>query len=75
MDEVTLNRLVEQQLEGLRREFRAEVPASLVTKIGHDQFEKLRAQARIPDFIPVLVYRYTREGLVHARREELHRAS
>jgi hypothetical protein len=75
MDETKLNRQVEQQLESLRREFGDKLPASFVTAIGHAQFEQLRTGAKIPDFIPVLVYRFTREELVRIDREELHRAA
>ena len=46
-----------------------------MTAIGHEQFDQLCATARIPDFIPVLVYRNTREELVRIDREELHHAA
>jgi len=46
-----------------------------VTAVGEASFEALRADARIPDFIPVLVYRYTREELLRSRRDDLSRAA
>lgn len=75
MDEPRLNRQVEQQLQSLRREFGEKVPASFVTALGQAQFEQLRANAKIPDFIPVLVYRFAREELIRIGREDLHRAA
>ncbi len=75
MNEAMLNRHVEQQLENLRREFADQVPASRVSAIGRAHFDHLCADARITDFIPVLVYRYSREDLVRAGREELESAA
>jgi hypothetical protein len=74
MNQATLDRQVGQALEGLRRAFADRHEASEVSAIGEACYETLRARARIPDFIPVLVYRYTREELIQAEREELHRA-
>jgi hypothetical protein len=70
-----LNREVEHTLESLRREFAEEIPADQVTAVGEACFEALRADARIPDFIPVLVYRHAREELIRAGRGELHHAA
>ena len=75
MDQATLDRQVGQALDGLRQEFADEHDASEVSAIGEACYETLRACARIPDFIPVLVYRYTREELIHSEREDLHRAA
>ncbi len=75
MDVGTLNRQVDRQLESIRREFADEITANRVTAVGEACFDQLVADARINDFIPVLVYRYTREQLVNARHEELHRAA
>jgi hypothetical protein len=52
---------VERSLTALRREFPAD--ADRIDEIGRSQFERLRAGARIEDFLPVLVYRFTREEL------------
>ncbi len=75
MDKATLDRQVGQALEGLRREFADEREASEVSAIGEACYETLRARARILDFIPLLVYRYTREELIQAERGDLHRAA
>jgi len=76
MNEAELNRKVEQAFESLRHEFADELAADQVTAVGEACFERLRAGARIPDFIPVLVQRYAREELlVRVAREELHRAA
>ena len=36
-------------------------PADQVTTIGHDHYERLRRDATVNDFIPLLLYRFTRE--------------
>ena len=58
MNEEVLSRQVEKQLDSLRREF-PEIPTEEVTALAEAQFGRLRADARIPEFIPVLAYRYT----------------
>jgi hypothetical protein len=75
VNEATLQRQVHDLLETLRREFADDVPASRVTAVGAAYFDGLRAEARIPDFIPVLVYRYTREELLRVTRDDLHHAA
>ena len=75
MDEATLNRQVEQSLERLQREFADDLPASRVTAVGQALFDELRRDARISDFIPILVYRYARDELIRCRRAELNRAA
>ena len=70
MDEVALHRQVERQLESLRHEFAEEEPASRITTFGEARFGELRADARILDYIPVLVYRQTRQELVRLRHEK-----
>ncbi len=75
MDAQKLTGHVERALDGLRREFEGEISAEQVTTTGTALFDQLRAEARINDFIPVLVYRYTREELIRSRRDELHRAA
>lgn len=75
METAELNRRVERQLENLCREFQHQVPASRVKALGRAHFEQLQTQARITDFIPVLVHRVTREDLQRSTRSELHRAA
>lgn len=52
---------VERGLDALRREFPSD--AEHVSVIGHAHFSRLRAGARIEDFLPVLVYRLTRDEI------------
>jgi hypothetical protein len=75
MDEATLDRQIDQVLDGLRREFADELPATQVTAVGEAYFDALQRDARITDFIPVLVQRYARDELLRCRREELNRAA
>jgi hypothetical protein len=57
--------------DDLRREIGDTVAADQIASIGTDTFDRLSARAVIDDFIPLLVYRFTKEELVHARRGEL----
>jgi hypothetical protein len=49
-----------------------EVSAEQVLAVGTSHFERLQRDAAINDFIPLLVYRFTREELVAAGRADLH---
>ena len=69
MNEEELQIHLERGLENLRREFADKVPAEHVTRIGRDRFERLIENAKIVDFIPLLVYRQTREALLAAEPE------
>ena len=46
-----------------------------MTRIGTDRFRKLLANATINDFIPLLVYRQTREELIACTADELHESA
>jgi hypothetical protein len=70
MREETLNRQVERQVESLQREF-AEIPSDRVTALAESELDRLRAEARIVEFVPVLMHRYAREELLRIRRDEL----
>lgn len=61
-----------RQLDALRREFEGSGCANQVTLVGSRYFEQLRRDATVTEFIPLLVYRFTKEELVHGTREELH---
>ena len=74
MNAAVLNHQVERQLESLRCEF-ADVSASQVTAIGEAYLGELCADARINDFIPVLVYRHTREQLLRCSPGDLSRSA
>jgi hypothetical protein len=75
MNTQQLDAHIERDLEALRCEFAGRVPADHVTQIGNDQFEKLSRDATINDFIPLLVYRQTREELLSCEHDDLHRAA
>ena len=70
MNEEELQIHLERGLAHLQREFADRVPAEHVTRIGKDRFEKLIENAKIWDFIPLLVYRQTREALLVFQPEE-----
>lgn len=52
---------VERGLQALQSEFPDDVDR--IDDIGQAYFERLRADARIEDFLPILVYRFTRDEL------------
>ena len=55
--------------EALRRELQPEGDADPVTALGRHHFERLLTHATITDYIPLLVYRSTKEDLLHGRLE------
>jgi hypothetical protein len=65
---------IERGLAALQREFADKVRADHVLEIGKDRFEALREHATITDFIPLLVYRQTREELLVCEPDEVHQA-
>lgn len=64
----------ERGLEALRLEFADSVPADEVTRLGRDRLDALLATASINDYVPLLVYRLTREALLTIEPAYLHRA-
>jgi hypothetical protein len=74
MNDEVLIRRVEKELENLRVEF-GEIPPERVTALGEAYFDRLRAGARITEFIPVLVRRQTRDELLTISRHGLHTAA
>jgi hypothetical protein len=60
-----LERQTAAGLDALRRELEPEIPPERVTTVGHQHFERLRCHATVTDFIPLLVYRLTREELLY----------
>jgi hypothetical protein len=72
--EANLRRQMDRELDTLRHEF-ADLSADRVTALGEAQFDRLRAGARITEFIPVLVHRYAREELIRIRNDELRSAA
>ena len=75
MNEEVLSRQVEKQLDSLRREF-PEIPTEEVTALAEAQFGRLRADARITEFIPVWctgtpVRRFASTGTSFSRPPEI----
>jgi hypothetical protein len=69
-----LRRQIDHELQILRAEF-AEISPERVTALAEAEFGRLRAGARIMEFIPVLVHRYAREDLLRVREAELRSAA
>lgn len=69
MNDEELHIHTERGLESLRREFAGKVTAEHVTSIGRDRFERLTRDAKIVEFIPLLVYRETREALLASQSD------
>ena len=61
LERPSVDALVERRLEILRQEFPDD--GGLVEQLSRAHFEALRAHATIEDFLPTLVYRFTREEL------------
>jgi hypothetical protein len=60
-----------RRLDALRDELGTHVAPERVTVVGRRHFERLTRHATITDFIPLLVYRYTREELLYSEPEQL----
>jgi hypothetical protein len=61
--EESTKKQVDLGIETLTHEFAGRVEKEKVERIGAETLEELLAGARVSDFIPVFVYRYTRERL------------
>lgn len=72
--EKILQRQMSDEFQRLRNEF-ADISPNRVTAFGKAEFNRLRAGARILEFIPVLVHRYAREDLLLLRERELRSAA
>ena len=66
---------MDRVLANLVRELAEVAPAGEITSVSREHYERLRGPASITEFIPLLVYRFTKEELVTSRREELHHAA
>jgi hypothetical protein len=62
-------------LDDLAHEFGDSLVADEITTVGRRHYERLRGQARIDDFIPLLVHRFARAELSAAARGDLPRAA
>ncbi len=75
MRQQELERQMDKLLQDLLREVGDAFPPEQVRAVGYDHYERLRREATINDFIPLLVYRYAKADLVHGWREDLHEAA
>jgi hypothetical protein len=62
-------------LDALRREFAGIVPAERVTAVGRYHFERLRLDASVPDFVPLLAHRLAKEDLLSGTTHRLDEAA
>jgi hypothetical protein len=70
-----LERQTVGRLDVLREELSTTVPPEHVNAVGRRHFERLSRHATVTDFIPLLVYRFTREELLYGEPEQLHDAA
>jgi hypothetical protein len=70
-----LERQTARQLDNLRQELEEIVTADTVVRVGREHYAELCRQATITDFIPLLVYRFTKDELTVGARDELHHAA
>ena len=75
-----LERQTARQLDALRRELRetgslGDTGSHEIDVVGRAHFDRLLREATITDFIPLLVYRLTKEEFVYTTRDELHDAA
>jgi hypothetical protein len=75
MDDRELNRHIEREIRLLQREFGGSIPDDEVARRCWAKLEQLRTTARLDEFLPLLVYRETREILIEARDAELHQSA
>ena len=61
-------------LDALGRELRPDGDTDWLVARGRHHLERLLAQATITDYIPLLVYRSTKEDLLDARRAQTGRS-
>lgn len=71
----TLERHMEAVYRNLYRDLGETVPAEQVRTVARAHYESVSREARINDFVPLLVYRFAKAELVTSRRDELHNAA
>ena len=62
-----LEHRTERVLAALHSELDSTCAPELIDDVSRRHFEALWARARIPDYVPLFVYRYTREDVTSAR--------
>ena len=75
LDREPLERLTARRLEALSRDLEGRVSTDTVVAVGRGHFERLLDRARFGDFIPLLVYRFTKEDLLAAEIVRLEHAA
>lgn len=75
MTQEELERQLDRLLRDLVRDVGDDVAPDRVEVVVMGNYERLRREAKINDFIPLLVYRFAKEDLVSSRRDELHHAA
>jgi hypothetical protein len=72
MDALELERQTAHQLTKLRRELADRIVSEQITAVGQAQYDALREHATVTDFIPLLVYRFTKNELLADTEGQLH---
>jgi hypothetical protein len=75
MTQQELERQTTARLEWLQTELRGSVEPARVTTVGRRHFDRLSRGATVTDFIPLLVYRLTREELLREEPRRLNDAA
>jgi hypothetical protein len=75
MEAHELDEHIERELDALYGEFADSVPESQIERTCEAHLEALRRTATIYDYIPLLVYRLTREQLRGSKHGELHHSA
>jgi hypothetical protein len=65
LGQAELEKQISSRLNALRRELAPNIPTERLTTLGRFHTERLLATATITDFVPLLVYRATKEDLLH----------
>jgi hypothetical protein len=63
-----LEQQIERLLDGLQRELAPHVSREDVATLGRYHADRLLAHATVTDYVPLLVYRSTRDDLLNGRR-------
>ncbi len=63
-------RQIDTAIESLDREFEGRIPTQTVHRVSAEVLDHLLTQARLPNYVPVLTRRYTREQLLRQASEE-----
>jgi hypothetical protein len=70
-----LERQMDKVYRDLVRDLAGSAGADRVNAVSHSYYDRLRRDAVVNDFIPLLVYRLTKEELVRVKGDELPHAA